>query len=274
MKTIFVPNLNYIEALTFCSELSTSELDNDCVFDFKQVKTCDPFPMLMVSSVLRRARKQHADYNWKVRNCDNTYAQHMAFFSSSGISIGKAPGEARGNSNYLPINKLSIKDLQEANEGRMAYIEELIEEKAKEMAVVLSRSDKELQNILTYLLREMIRNIPEHSDSDEVWYCAQYWPSYNLVELGLLDEGKGITASLSSNPIYREYIHNDEDALRLSLKPGVSRTFSPLVKQRHTDDDYWKNSGYGLYMASQICANLGGSFLIASGDSSLLIIND
>ncbi|MCX7827997.1 MAG: hypothetical protein N2315_02190 [Thermanaerothrix sp.] len=118
-------------------------------------------------------------------------------------------------------------------------------------------------------MREMIRNIPEHSEAGEVWHCAQYWPSKNKVELSLLDEGIGIYESLSSNSIYSNAISSDKDALELSLRPGVSRKFSPNTGKQNVYDDFWKNSGYGLYMASQICANLGGSFLIASGSSAL-----
>ncbi len=63
---------------------------------------------------------------------------------------------------------------------------------------------------------------------------------------------------------YEELISNDEDALKYALKPGISRIFTP--GGINSSNDEWANSGYGLYMISRICANLG-SFIIASGDS-------
>lgn len=60
------------------------------------------------------------------------------------------------------------------------------------------------------------------------------------------------------------------------MQSGISRTF---------DDNYseeifagmgteWKNSGYGLYIVSRICAKTGGNFTIASGDTSVKVEND
>ena len=37
--------------------------------------------------------------------------------------------------------------------------------------------------------------------------------------------------------------------------------------------DDWQNSGYGLYMTSELC-KLGGSFLIASGNAGLRLETD
>src|SRR6185369_15055574 len=37
-------------------------------------------------------------------------------------------------------------------------------------------------------------------------------------------------------------------------------------------DDPWANSGYGLFMTSQLCS-IGGNFFIASGSSGILMSN-
>jgi hypothetical protein len=52
------------------------------------------------------------------------------------------------------------------------------------------------------------------------------------------------------------------------LKPGISgRAYEGGPKLR---DDEWANSGYGLFMTSQICAT-GGSFAVCSGDRGILL---
>lgn len=57
-------------------------------------------------------------------------------------------------------------------------IQEVIENKAKLMANVLSKGNDPFKKWLKYILTEIMRNIPEHSGADAIWYCSQYWPSY------------------------------------------------------------------------------------------------
>ena len=142
-----------------------------------------------------------------------------------------------------------------------------VEERSQELAAVLTRGDRgELHSTLSYSLREIMRNVVEHSRSDTLWYAAQYWPGKEHVELTVLDEGVGIQASLRRNPHLR--IGNDLDALRFALLPGISGVAykgGPRLRK-----DEWANSGYGLFMTSQLCA-AGGSFLICSGETGLLL---
>ena len=51
------------------------------------------------------------------------------------------------------------------------------------------------------------------------------------------------------------------------VAPGVSVAFNPARGQR--SDDVWANSGYGLYMISEICKATGGWFTFVSGEDCL-----
>ncbi len=115
-------------------------------------------------------------------------------------------------------------------------------------------------------LEKYIRNVVEHSGSEIIEYCAQYWPSKNLVEFAVLDTGHGIMHGLSANPFLN--IKDERDALHLALLPGVSGKMYKGVKRRKNDE--WQNSGFGLYMTSRICRN-GGDFFIASNDRSVFL---
>lgn len=88
-----------------------------------------------------------------------------------------------------------------------------------------------------------------------------------MVELAILDEGIGISNSFKDSYEFSSLYQNDYEALQLALEPGVSGTFSSFRKSIGIGD--WKNSGYGLYMVSQMCAELGASFIIASGDAAI-----
>lgn len=266
---IKVPDLTANNALEFSGELQDYQLSEGEVFDFSEVHNCDPFPMLVVSRTIWQLRK-HSDVKKCVaQECKNGYAEHMRFYRAIGIKQGKDFSENYGNQRYLPITCLKISDLREIGAARLECIQEVIVNKSKLMANVLSQGNASYKKWLSYALTEIMRNIPEHSQADAIWYCAQYWPSFDLVELAIMDEGIGIKGSLLSNSAYEELIHSDEEALRYAISPGISRTFVPGGQNLSSDD--WANSGYGLFMISRICAELGGSFIIASGDAALKV---
>ena len=146
-----------------------------------------------------------------------------------------------------------------------------IEKKASALARILSRENKEIHAILTYLMREILRNIPEHSNSSVAWICGQYW-SDNSAEIAIVDEGIGIRESLRKNPVHKEYIKTDEDALECAVRAGISQAFQPSKKNK--SNDTWSNSGFGLYMVSQICKELKGTFCLVSGKNYIWVQHD
>lgn len=98
------------------------------------------------------------------------------------------PGEANGSSNYIPITPLIVDDLQKAayEQGNYMVLGDLIEQEAGRLSRIVDRGNKELHKLLTYLIREILRNTPEHAKSNTMWVCGQYWPSYELARLLLL----------------------------------------------------------------------------------------
>lgn len=266
---IEVPNLTWLKALEFLKELDLVKIEEDEIFDFKEVRNCDPFPMLITASAIRKATREADIKKCTATNLNNSYARHMRFYKAVGTGFGRDWAEEYGNSNYLPITKLQITDLRNEGIENVERIQTIIENKAKLMANVLSKDNDSFRQWLKYILTELMRNIPEHSKAGAIWYCAQYWPLYDLVELAILDEGIGIQNSLLGNYAYSEYVKNDTEAIRMALKPGISKAFAP--GNSNLSQDEWANSGYGLYMVSQLCKKLGGSFIIASGDTAIKV---
>ena len=151
--------------------------------------------------------------------------------------------------------------MQKEASQKTVHTGQLVENHALQLARLLTREDKsDLIDTLTYTLREIMRNAVEHSESDNFQYCGQYWPNRNMVQIAILDSGIGVRESLSKNPSFR--IFSDEQALRLSILPGISG--KPL---NHKIEEYndWENSGYGLYLTKRLCTK-GGSFFICSGN--------
>jgi hypothetical protein len=219
--------------------------------------------MLFLAAKILELKERLPELKIEVTNLEeHPYPAHMGFFISIGIPFGKEIGEARGNARYLPIRALYREDLRK--QDKYAALGDLIQKHADEIAEMISRDatrKTELYDALSYSLREMIRNVFEHSESARVLYCAQYWPMAGKVEVSILDRGIGIRQSLGTNPNYR--YPTDKLALEMSLLPSVSgKTHMSF------NSSLWSNSGYGLYMTSRLCRH-GGNFVIASGRAAI-----
>jgi anti-sigma regulatory factor (Ser/Thr protein kinase) len=177
-------------------------------------------------------------------------------------NYGRDPGELPGNKNYIPITRLNVKTLHHESRAGREHVVDTVERESKRLALVLSKGNKTLQTILTYSIREIIRNVVEHSGSNEIWFSAQYWPTKDRVEIAILDEGIGINKSLTSNP--RIKVKSEEDALLLSIEPGVTGTRPSIYDL----NDPYVNSGFGLFVTSRICLE-GGDYSICSGNKAL-----
>ena len=72
------------------------------------------------------------------------------------------PGEAQGSSNYIPITPIVVDELQKAEyeQGNYMAIGDLIEKEAGRLARIVDRGNKELHRLLTFLIREILRNTP------------------------------------------------------------------------------------------------------------------
>jgi hypothetical protein len=274
-----IPELNTINSLNLAKELHEFDVQEQFTFDTSKMKWVRPFGMLIAVSSIKQFRNcfESIPFNMLCNISTNgvTYAGHMGFFRaiSDKIDVGKMPGEATGNDNYIPITEIDLQQLQknEVVAGNYIAMGNTIEIESKRLAHILSRNNKELHILLTYLIREMLRNIPEHSDSNTAWICGQYW-SDDTAEIAILDNGIGVKGSLRKNAKHREYIETDADALRWAIKAGISQAFQP--SKTNVSDDVWSNSGFGLYMVSQICKELNGSFCLASGNKYIFISSD
>lgn len=233
------------------------------VFDFGRQRWFPPFSMLLLAMHLRRFRERHPQAEFYARNFENHgYAAHMGFFKAFGLDHGNAPGEAPGSSTYVPIQSIRRSEL--AEQASKAYVEigVTIERKAASLSSILTQTETGiLHDTLTYSIREILRNVFEHSDAEELFICAQHWPSRHEVEVGIVDAGIGIRAGLAKNPSFQFETHRE--SLHAALMPGVSGNV-----RAGKGSDPWRNTGYGLYMTNRIC-RAGGCFFICSGDAGL-----
>lgn len=270
MGAIVIPvprRLTLESSVQFACQLRDLPNAETYILDFGGVGRIEPFALLFLSSELQRFSSKRSG-NFAAANYEScTYAGHMGFFKSFGLEFGKSAGEANGSGTYIPITIYDVEVIKQQAANNYEVVGEFVERQAEEMAAILTRdSAGDLFDTLTYAIREIVRNVIEHSQSNQFGFCAQYWPSYGTVELAILDRGIGIKQGLSSNPYLK--INNDHEALNLCLMPGVSG--KAFKGARRNPNDVWANSGYGLYMTSRLCRE-GGSYFIASGDTGIYL---
>ena len=255
-------DLTFYNTIEFCKYLDTIEDDEKFTFDFGGLATVEPFGMLLVGAKIRQFMDRFPDAKYYDRNFKHhSYAANMGFFKSMYQDYG---GTLYGNNHYIPITKIEVSKLIKKSAEKREHVVDTIERESARLSQVLSNNNDELKKTLTYSIREIMRNIVEHSESDNIWFAAQYWPTKNRVEVAILDEGVGIKKTLKTNR--RLKIRSQKDALLLSLEPGITRRKTT----RFDRDDPYANTGFGLYMTSRICKN-GGDFTVCGGKKILAL---
>jgi anti-sigma regulatory factor (Ser/Thr protein kinase) len=187
----------------------------------------------------------------------------VGFFDYFGASYGKRTDEAHGSDTFIPISIRRTSEIRELASEGFSAIGDVLHREAERLATVLTRSDSgDLQDTLAYSIREILRNVVEHSEADEIVFSAQFWPTKHQVEVVVADQGIGLAKSLIENP--KLDIATDEEALKQAIMPGVSSK----AWRRGRRHDEWANSGYGLFMTERLCS-LGGTFALISGTGIL-----
>lgn len=268
-NVIVVPKIGRLDnCINFVNELrEIQDFSEGIVFDFQRVDWMQPFTMLFLSSEIQRFC---ADKTATIA-CQNfthlTYPGHMGFFKAFNADFGKNPGEALGGPSYVPINIFSCEDLRKKASENRVHVGEIVENQSNELAAILVQDRKGvLYDTLKFAIREIIRNVVEHGESNQFGFCAQYWRAKGEVEVAILDRGVGVRKSLSQNPNLS--IQSDYEALNLALMPGVSG--KSYGGRKNLADGFWGNSGFGLYMTNRLCRN-GGNFFIVSGGAGIYL---
>lgn len=238
-----------------------------CEFDFRGCTYGEPFPLLLLANKIRLLSKRYRNCKFSLlagKETFHTFADHIGFFRYIGWPRGREPGEAWGSTGYLPVERFSISEFQKRSLS--GPVGKQVSAEADRLAVVLSQKDEgPLFDVIQYAIREIMRNAAEHSKGDYVTILGQYWPKREKAEIVVIDDGIGIPSTLYSN----EYVecNDSREALKCALLPGISGV--PL-SERLKQDEYWGNSGFGLYVTSRVCAD-HGTFRIVSDHQGLTL---
>lgn len=268
MKGLYVPAFGDLDGMQdFAIELRSSSV---LALDFSRVGFATPTGMLVLASLIEEAvRAGRVPIQSGITPRD--YPSNMGFYAACGLDVSRY--EAPGGATYYPITRFDVAELRaraaelgvpigahvNLTVGRLAYL-------------ITHQTSGDLFYTVKYCLREILRNVAEHSQSDHMLVMGQYWPERNEVELAVLDRGIGLRAALAENPKFSG-LASDRYAIRLALLPSTSgkKVYDASERLDEPDaDGEWGNSGFGLYVTSQM-ARRTGSFTIASGDARLEI---
>jgi hypothetical protein len=270
MEILEVPNeLTYVAARDLCVDASLFRDDAELAIDFSKLEYSRPTGMLVVGSVIRQLVSQRKASGLPTVATSvsksvpaHTYLEHLGFFDFIGLPNRKKIGAAKGNARYIPIRRIQREQFETKGHDSKNVRDEILEY-SKELSIVLAGvyDDYETQRVFSYAFKEIIRNVFEHSAANSCFVTGQRWED-GLVEVAVIDEGRGILKSLAES----YSIANDSAALQLAIKPGVSRTFGA----KHNEHG---NSGFGLYVLSEVGRNFG-RFVLGSGSAALRLGSD
>ncbi len=233
--------------------------DASIALDFEDLKYAENSAALLLAVELKTIRVRRPDDHFEAQNSDDEtealgYLKHIGFFRYLGALIGKAPGQASGSEAYIPITIVDIRKLRSYWPSELDRpIGQLVSYEAERLAKIVTLSNSlTIWRPVSYCLREVIRNVFEHARIDTCAIAAQRYGG--SIEVAIADTGIGILRSLRER---FEDLPSDPDALEMALQPGVSRVAA-------TDDSGWGNSGFGLYVLSEL-GRQAGSFDLLSG---------
>lgn len=189
------------------------------------------------------------------KNSVHSYLDYVGFWEILKIQINQF-GEALGSTSYIPLTKIDFSNFDTNNRVKFRELHESIDEKSRQMASIITGEHRPYINQqLTYSLREAIRNVAEHGETDSCLVYGQKWKTGEL-EIAIADKGCGIIESMSSAFSDK----NEVELFNLSIQPGVSSKLS-----KFDEEDKWSNAGFGLYVLSELGKRFG-NFLLMSGN--------
>lgn len=245
--------------------------DSKLRISFDELEFIEPAGAVLFLSTVDKIKESQIPYEIEpiahLKKSAISYGETMGIFQKLGIS--DAPSYNSG-ATYLAPTLVELRDVHqklnasgESVEEYYEKISELIVKKA--LKLLDSNIAEDVKDLFVFVVREMIRNIFDHSEAPHFYYALQSYKASNCVEVVIADAGVGLLATIPFD-CEEEWMgqNTDEEAIRRAIIPGLS------AQSNHGyAPEYYKNSGYGLALVKRIIQHTEGLFSIASGEKSV-----
>jgi len=252
------------KAAGFATRLFAKAASTDLDIEFGGLVDVAPYGVLLAAAAIRqlvRARSAmglHTGYA-KLPATDATlFLRKIGFFRFVGIEHGDWPRAIfREDHTFIAISEIPRIVLDETGNRIQNDLKAISDQVAAYFCSQTVPSD--FADPLSYCVRELVRNSFEHAGVDVVHFLIDM-SNPRSAELAILDEGIGIAESLG----HAFGVLTPRNAVTLALKPGITEYQGPETS------DQWQNTGFGLYVLSELGRQFG-SFSICSSGSQLTV---
>lgn len=257
------------EAITACWKIASAE--GVVEVDARKLEFVDPFGMALLAATFYNVRQNGRVVRVHCLNEQlSGYLQRMDVFHGVEL-IDCAPmrGQRQDRADALvEVTRLEHRRdvdaaalrLTKALVGRMPVANR--NEQPDEMTGY-TEADR-LAEPIQYAFTELLENALTHARRSGyvnacVWVACQYYPSSDVVRLGVVDNGCGFLATLRGHPALNQETHLA--AILAALQPRVSCNRDLGLRADTV------NQGVGLTTTNRIAERAGGRLYIASGDA-------
>ena len=266
-KMVSIPGkLNEMNVISSLEEMMQFLEEPRVLIDFSNVAYVWPFGTLILAEGIKEfvSYRKRNGLDTNLRPCERidneegtplSYLRFFHFFDYVDAPCGRDISPAAVGKGYIPITEITKQELIE-RAGSERKIQDAIEDLCTEIAGnLVNERNMYIENTITYCFREIIRNTFEHAQINSCTIMAQSWRRNNDFEVALVDNGVGILSTIKQ----QHEVRITEDALDLSLSPGTSgAAYNP-------SDDKWGNTGFGLYILSELGKKYGTFSIYSSG---------
>lgn len=244
--------------------------EGDVDIDARQVKFVDPFGMAALGATFFTIRAHGAAVRVSGLQADiGGYLQRMDVFEGVALVDCDVQGGRRSDRSDVLMELTRLNHTARSDDAAYHLAKSLV---GHIPGIDLSAAPDEMTGFtpfdqlvmpLRYVLSELLENALTHARHHGhrdacVWVASQYYPSKDLVRLGVVDNGCGFLESLRGHPELKSESHLD--AILTALRPRVSCNRDLGLR---TDS---VNQGVGLTTTCRIAERAGGRMVIVSGN--------
>lgn len=273
--TISIENMkhdNMIKMNKFVQEILEKDKDLSKIYvTFRDLKWIDPSGAVIFLETIENLKCKNIEVEYEpidgLKKAPIYYGINLGIFQKIGLLENDYFSEGP---TYLAPTKESLSDVYTTIRKKSVGIETYFEEMAKKITEKVLKTDiNEYDDgmiyIFRYVVRELIRNIFDHSKSEYFYYGSQYLPTATTVEFVISDRGLGLvnTIPFDVEEVWMEK-NTTEEAIVKAFTPGITAASN----HSYAHQDYL-NSGFGLAIIKSIILKAEGVLSLSTSDTSI-----